>query len=373
MVLRVQSPRLRIVWICGAAGAGKSVAAWSLFEELAAAGQRVAYVDIDQLGMLYPAAEDDPERHSLKSRALAALTPGYLAAGAQILIVSGVVDVHVGPRAALPPDLDLTMFLLSPDPNVLRERILARGRAEEDAEEAVAEDALLRNAEFVDVAIETAGLSVSETLARLPEFIGGLGPWSEAPGLVVTSAAGMDVIVVTGPRAAGSSTIGFGLAMRRWRADQRTGFVDLQQLGFISGRDGQVSSEATLAVRQLAVMHALLAERGAELLVVSGHLSVADRALLTATFPVARVTVVRLRADSESFEDHVRSRVEGSDARLAGDDLLGANRGHQERVVAAALAEQEVLDASAVDDVVLEVSGRIPADVVANLESERIE
>jgi adenylylsulfate kinase-like enzyme len=371
MVLRVHGPRLRIVWICGAAGAGKSVAAWSLFEELAAAGHRVAYVDIDQLGMLYPAAEDDPERHSMKSRALAALAPCYLAAGASVLIVSGVVDVQVGPITALPPYLDLTMFLLSPNPNVLRERILARGWAEEDAEEAVAEDALLRNAEFVDFAIDTAELSVADTLARLQEFIGELRPWSDAPRRVVTSAARIDVIVVTGARAAGSSTIGFGLAMRRWRADQRTGFVDLQQLGFISGRDGQVSSEATLAVRQLAVMHALLSERGAELLVVSGRLSVTDRALVRTTLPAARVTVVRLRADSECLESHVRARVRGSDARLAGDDLLGADRAHQERVVAAALAEQEVLDASAVDDVVLDVSGRIPADVVADVESER--
>jgi adenylylsulfate kinase-like enzyme len=47
------------MWICGAAGAGKSVAAWELFAEFAAADTRVAYVDIDQLGMLYPEADDD--------------------------------------------------------------------------------------------------------------------------------------------------------------------------------------------------------------------------------------------------------------------------------------------------------------------------
>jgi len=49
-----------VFWVCGASGAGKSVAAWALFEALAAEGVRVGYVDIDQLGMLYPAAGDDP-------------------------------------------------------------------------------------------------------------------------------------------------------------------------------------------------------------------------------------------------------------------------------------------------------------------------
>src|SRR4051794_15732745 len=86
IVLRVPGPRLHILWVCGAPGGGKSVAAWSLFEELAASGPRVAYVDIDQLGMLYPATDEDPERHALEATALAALVPGYLAAGARTLI-----------------------------------------------------------------------------------------------------------------------------------------------------------------------------------------------------------------------------------------------------------------------------------------------
>ena len=47
----------------------------------------------------------------------------------------------------------------------------------------------------------------------------------------------------------------------------------LQQLGFIA-RAGRTGSESALAVGQLAAMHELMTERGAELLVVSGHLSV---------------------------------------------------------------------------------------------------
>ena len=86
--------------------AGKSTAGWRLFHELAATGQAVAYVDVDQLGMLYPDDQNDPEGHTLKCAALDALVPGYVAAGAQVLVVSGVVDPHT--RPALTADVNLT-------------------------------------------------------------------------------------------------------------------------------------------------------------------------------------------------------------------------------------------------------------------------
>ena len=175
-------------------------------------------------------------------------------------------------------------------------------------------------------------------------------------------------MVVTGSRAAGSSTVGFGLAMERWRAGLRTGFVDLQQLAFVTGGDTTESKGASLSITQLATMHEIFAARGAGLLVASGHLGVTDRTVMRSALPSARVTVVRLRADALTFKDHVRARVTGSKARLAGDDLLDAGPCDQAAVVAAALAEQDVLDASAEDDAVIDVTKRTPADVVADVE-----
>lgn len=357
-------PRLPVLWICGASGAGKSVAAWALFEELAAAGKRVAYVDIDQLGMLYPEPDGDPGwHHALKAEALARMLPGYAGAGAQLLVVSGVTDPYAGPQ--LPPGTDLTLCLLAPDPAVLRQRILARGWGPAAADEAVAEDALLRAAPYVDVRLDTAALSVPETVARLRGLAHGR-PREERQD-ERTSRAGTRVVLVTGPRAAGSSTVGFGFARGRWRAGRTTGFLDLQQLGFVA-RDGRTGSEPDLAIVQLAAMHELMTGRGAELLVVSGHLSVPDRALVRRALPRATVTVVRLRAGERTLREHVRARVGGSDARLAADDLAGAGPEQQDAVVSAALAEQRVLDASAADDAVLDVTGRTPAEVVADVE-----
>ena len=359
-----------MLWVCGAPGAGKSVAGWGLFKALAAEGVQVGFVDIDQLGMLYPANDDDPMRHLLKAEALVALLPGYAAAGTQLLVVSGVVDKQVGPAAVLAANVDLTLCLLIAEPAVLRERISARsGWGDEAVEEAVAENAALRTAAFVDVAIDTVGLSVDETVSRLKRCVRvAAGSSYTASPPVVRSPSAKAVIVVTGPRAVGSSTVGFGLAMARWRAHRRTAFVDLQQLGFLACPGSPRHTVPTLAITQLASMHAFLSARGAELLVVSGHLDDTERGALHDAMPAAAVTVVRLRADAITLEAHVRERATGSAARLSGDDLLGADPAYQAVVIAAAITEQEHLDAEATDDAVLDVTGRTPADAVADLE-----
>ena len=364
---RVRATSIPVIWICGASGAGKSVAAWALVEQLCAEGLRVAYVDIDQLGMLYPAHHNDPERHLLKSDALAAILPGYASAGSQVLVVSGVVDPKMGPGVGL-ADVDLTICLLSSNPATLRERILARGWGEEEAVDAVTESAILRRATFLDAVVETAGLSVTETARRLRGFVGVAASVIPSSVTAVASAAELGVVVVTGPRAVGSSTVGFGLATGRWRAHRRTGFVDLQQLAVIADRHSHVVTSAVVETCQLARMHALMAARGASLLVVSGHLTLEARTSVREALRSAAVTVVRLRADAATFEDHVTDRFAGSEARLVGDDLLGAAPGHQATVVATALAEQAVLDACANDDVVVDVTHRTPADVIAEVE-----
>ncbi|MGH3672591.1 MAG: ATP-binding protein, partial [Pseudonocardiaceae bacterium] len=101
------SARLPTVWVCGPPGVGKTTVGWELFSQLTRAGVRAGYVDIDQLGICYPEPASDPGRHRLKVRNLDPIAVNFRAAGAECLIVSGVVDpehgVHVDqlPHAAL--------------------------------------------------------------------------------------------------------------------------------------------------------------------------------------------------------------------------------------------------------------------------------
>jgi hypothetical protein len=116
-------------------------------------------------------------------------------------------------------------------------------------------------------------------------------------------------------------------------------------------------------------MHRIFARHGAERLVVTAHLTAADRHALKATFPEAPVRVVCLRADAKAFADHVRERTAGNGDRLAADDLLGASESYQAIVVRRALDEQQALEDEAIDDAVYDVSGRAPASVVAEIEA----
>ena len=300
----MDSPLLSVLWICGAPGAGKSVAAWELFTQLAARDAGVAYVEIDQLGMLYPDDDADPEAHGLKCAALDALVSGYAAYGARLLIVSGVVDEIQGP--VLSAHVDLTVCLLLAEPDALRQRITERGWEPEDAEEAVSSQERLAAAKFADATVDTTGLSVAATVDELRPLVGlvaATAPRHHRSPRV--SSAGVSVLFITGPRLAGSSTIGFGLATRRWQAMLRTAFFDLQQLGFLAS-GGSPGVNIPMAVHQVAALHELMASRGGGHVVVTGHLSPEYRPLLGDVLAHAVLQVVRLRADAATLRHHAR-------------------------------------------------------------------
>ena len=53
-------------------------------------------MDLDQLGLCYPAPDDDPVNHRVKAHNLAAVWPVYRAAGARCLIaVGGFADLCI--------------------------------------------------------------------------------------------------------------------------------------------------------------------------------------------------------------------------------------------------------------------------------------
>ena len=63
----VEALTVRILWLFGPPGVGKSVTSWELLTLLSDRDEPTSYVDIDQLGMADPAAGDECEVHRHKA------------------------------------------------------------------------------------------------------------------------------------------------------------------------------------------------------------------------------------------------------------------------------------------------------------------
>ena len=135
MVTNLQLP---VLWLCGAPATGKSTVAWQVFSDLADQRLCVGYLDIDQIGMLQPPPDADPSCHRFKVDSLAAMVRNYRAAGAQVLVISGVIDPEHGHDfAGAAVEADITFCHLIVDEPTLRERLTARGWPCEAADEAM--------------------------------------------------------------------------------------------------------------------------------------------------------------------------------------------------------------------------------------------
>lgn len=353
-----------ILWLTGPAGVGKSTVAWHVFS--AAAGEDLGYVDVDQVGMLYPDDETDEYGYALKNAAIKAIAPNYTAAGANRLLVSGVVD----PREAAVADRlgpsEARHCLLTVDDDVLHRRVLERGWDVIDADKAVAEQAALASAGFADTVLDTTNEPIAavgrQVLTELTALTPAPAPRADGDVLALRPER---TVFITGPRAVGCSTSGFGLASRLWSADTRTGFADLGQLSF-RRTPPTVHHDTRLGVSNLAALAALFASRGAEVLVGNGHLcdeqEVADLRL-----HLPGVLIIRLRADPATLQAHILDRAGGNDARLTGDDLADAEPSHRAAVLAQATQQQEVMERAGIGDVTLDVTGMSSDETVAEL------
>ena len=359
------------LWLTGAAGVGKSVTAWQAF--LDAAEGSIAYVDVDQVGMLYPDVEHDQFGFQLKNDAVRELLGNYAAADVDVALISGVVDASpgdVGRHLRLP---DLRYVLLTVNDAVLRARILERGWEEADADEVVAEQVALLNVAIADRAINTDGMTVGDVAQQVLDSVRHVADERGSSSADRRGRTGDNLdrqVVVIGARATGCSTIGFGLARASWSAGVRTGFADVDQLSFCRTVTRPSLRDLGLGLNNVVTLRTVFAAHGAERFVVNGHPRDA-RQLDVLRHDHINTLVVRLRASPDSIKRHIRSRLGGDGAaRLIGDDLAGATPQHQDEVRLAALQEQALMDEANVGDLVLDVDGISVDELVAAIAAE---
>src|SRR5690606_38268399 len=120
---------------------------------------------------------------------------------------------------------------------------------------------------------------------------------------------------------------GWEVVDRDWREGRRAGFADLSQLSFTWNVD------AFVGLANLAHLHSAFLGAGADSFVVVGPLEV-DLAAVRAALPNENVSFVRLDSSVEDRLMHAQARRRGGQAKLAGDDLLGAPEATIDQIIA---------------------------------------
>lgn len=349
---------MEILRLAGGPGVGKSAVAWRVAQRLRGDGVRAGYVDIDQLGMCYPAPEDDPDRWALKERVLERVAREFAATGADLLVVSGVAETTVSPPAHGFPATSIWLDAAEP---VRRSRLTVRDWTEEQVARALTagtEESAHAHADWIRMS--TDELTADEVADLVRRDLRPTDPTASEPVRrpAVQSRAEGHVLWITGPRLAGASTIGWQLVTERWAAGLRTGFADAAQLAFAPHTDAP-----RLAIAGVIALYEAFDEVGAEGLVVvtPDWIHPVDA---VAAFPNAVVVVLRLEADGASRRARAQDRRAGRGPLLAGDDVVGASDAEVDALLAAGGPGGEV----APGVVVVDTSG---LDVAASMDAVR--
>lgn len=323
-----------ILRLAGPPGVGKSAVAWAVVQRLAAIRERVAYVDIDQLAMCYPAPDEDPERWALRDDALARITHEYRQAGVERLVVSGVASPDAHPPRSI--GFSVRYLWLDATNDVRRSRLAPRGWNAEQVQDVV-DVGGSDSARLVEgwERLPTDDLSVDATADIVVDR------WITGPASRAGAAQRQPCVIkapvlwITGPRCVGASMVGWAVAQKAWTAGRRRALADAAQLDFTWNIEG------TVGLRNLVALHQTFSEAGAESLVITAPLRFEPTAVRSA-FAGASVSFIRLDASEPALLDRALARTRGEGPMLAGDDLAGASAAVAERTASAAAAERQL-------------------------------
>jgi adenylylsulfate kinase-like enzyme len=359
---RPDNPHLvPVLWVCGPCGVGKTTVGWEIFSQLDRAGIKVAYVDVDQLGMCYPVPADQPHSHHVKVQNVAATVANFRAAGAECVVVSGTVDVDQAPAYAI-PGASLTLCRLSVDPDEQRMRLVERGWDGDMLAEAMQEAEALDRSEFADLCVDTSGLTVAE-VARLVRAGGwpllGRAAGSEAEPLVPqpVRAAG-PVLWLCGATGVGKSTVGWQIFMAVLGAGIDAAYVDLEQVGFLRPVPADDPGNHRVKASNLAATWQKFHAQGARCLIVVGSIDDRDAIrMYSGALPAGSLTLVRLHAGRDQLRDRIMVRGQGGGWRAPGDLLDGQPAATLQRIADKAALDALDLERAGIGDVRIDTDG----------------
>ena len=344
------------LWLYGPPGVGKSATGFELFEQLVERGERVAFVELDQIGMCMPAPT--AARSAAKADNLLGMLDNFAEAGAYGVIVCGdIVETmrDLLTRAREEP----VLCRLRADDDVTVERLTIRASVHYAMSSSVYES---YDVPAGDLDVTTHPLGVDEVAA---EIVRRLGPWPSAPTVTEVPAPlapsvvdDSSAILVTGPRAVGTSMVAWQVLMASVASRHCTGYLDLEQLGFLPAALQEASLATKLA--NVATCWAGFRDQGAERLVLCGHVD--GHELSAVREPMPSLSVVALTAAPDTLLERAGRRNRQKDIWLPGDDLFGRDDAYLREVVGqAATFEPEHAD------LVVETDGLTPADIATRI------
>ena len=374
-----------VLWLCGPSGVGKSTVGWELSTQLNAAGISTAYLDLDQIGLCYPAPAEDPDNHRIKVRNLAAMWPAYRSAGAECLVLSGGVVTPELVRSYAEPlrGTELTLCRLRVGHDALRARIEHRGWLTHLADESVAEADALDRSDFADLTVDTDGLPVAEVARRVRAAAGDrLRPGSAAdaaaaargpvagvgphPGDRAATAAPAPALWLCGPTGVGKSTVGYDLFTQVRTGGVKAAYVDLGQIGFLRPAPVDDPGNHRLKAANLGVMWPVFREHGARCLIVSGPVD--DRDVVGTyrdALPDLELTLCLLTAEQQQLTERILRRGRGGGPPIPGDELRGLPEPALRRVAERAGHQADALTRAGFAHLNVATDGIPPAELAA--------
>lgn len=329
-----------ILWLCGPPGVGKSTAAWDIYTVLADRGIECAYLDIDQVGICYPAPHFDPERYQVKTRNLRALACNFGRAGAGGLVVSGVENPLAGPHVDSLPRAALVVCQLRANHAELTQRLEQRHGSSVQLDDALRIAEQMDHNDFADVLVDTTGLTshqvAKHVLKRIADWPARTAPAIRPAPVVPAEVADGPILWLCGPTGVGKSTVGFSAYLSVMRRGLTVAYVDIDQIGFCSG----AGLDHGLRARNLASVWKTYRSAGADALVVVGPVQDrAEAAIYEDALPRATFTWCRLQAGREELTKRIMSRQKGGSWPQPGDPLKGQSTERLLRVADQATAE----------------------------------
>lgn len=344
------------LWLYGPPGVGKSATGFELFERLSVRGHHVAFVELDQIGMCMPAPV--PARAAAKADNLLGMLDNFAAAGATGVIVSGDIVETMGDVIDRAPERPVLCRLRAHD-DVTIERLTIRASLHYAMSSSAYE---AYDVPVGDLDVTTHPLGVDEVADEIARQLGPWPPASTAAGARSQPARppinDLSAILVTGPRAVGTSTAAWQVLMASVASGHCTGYLDLDQLGFLSTKLKDASLATKLA--NVATCWAGFMRQGAERLVLCGHVNGHDLSAVRTLLPPLRVAI--LTAPPETLLERAARRSRQKDIWLPGDDLFGSDDVYLRDVVnnAATFDSQHA-------DIVIRTDGQAPSDIATRI------